>query len=82
MSWKPTIATANRHVCIGSLIRCFGSSENRGGATCVAAPVLRIQGEDSKFVALAIVNDPKRVREALVQYMGMYPQDAAYHKLG
>ena len=49
----------------------------RGGADVV----LRIQGEDSKFIAMAIENDPKRVREALVHYLGMFPQDAAYHQI-
>ena len=75
--------TPVRYIRVGNLIRCFTSSENmwwrnlRGGADVM----LRVQGEDKKFRATAIENDPDRIREALVHYLGAYPQDAAYHKI-
>ena len=49
----------------------------RGGAEVM----LRVQGENKKFRATAIENDPDRVREALVHYLRKYPQDAAYHDI-
>ena len=75
--------TPVRYVRVGNLIRCFTSSENmwwrnlRGGADVM----LRAQGEDKKFRATAIENDPDRIREALVHYLRKYPQDAAYLKI-
>ena len=75
--------TPVRYVRIGNLIRCFTSFENmwwrnlRGGADVA----LHIQGEDKKFVATPIEDDPERVRAALVHYLGVYPQDAAYHQI-
>ena len=75
--------TPVRYIRVGNLIRCFTSSENmwwrnlRGGADVM----LRVQGEDKKFRATAIENDPDRIREALVHYLRKYPQDAAYHKI-
>jgi len=43
--------------------------------------MLRVQGEDKKFRATAIENDPDRIREAVVRYLRKYPQDAAYLKI-
>ena len=75
--------TPVRYIRVGNLIRCFTSSENmwwrnlRGGADVM----LRVEGENKKFRATAIENDPDRIREALVHYLGAYPQDAAYHEI-
>ena len=75
--------TPVRYIRDGNLIRCFTSAENkwwrnmRGGAEVM----LRVQGENKKFRATAIENDPDRVREALVHYLRKYPQDAAYHDI-
>ena len=75
--------TPVRYVRVGKMIRCFTSSETkwwrnlRGGADVT----LRVQGEDRKFRATPIENDPVRVREALAHYLEVYPQDAAYHEI-
>ena len=75
--------TPVRYIRDGNLIRFFTSAENkwwrnmRGGAEVM----LRVQGENKKFRATAIENDPDRVREALVHYLRKYPQDAAYHDI-
>lgn len=42
---------------------------------------LRIAGEDRRYHAVAVWDDPPRVREALLQYFEAYPQDAAYHEV-
>lgn len=75
--------TPVRYIRAGNLIRCFTSSDNKWWRNLRdgAEVTLRIQGEDKKFIATAIENDPDRVREALVHYLGVYPQDAAYHEI-
>ena len=75
--------TPVRYIRVGDLIRCFTSAENkwwrnlRGGADVM----LRVQGENKKFRAAAIEDDPDRIREALVHYLAAFPQDAAYHEI-
>lgn len=75
--------TPVRYIRAGNLIRCFTSAENtwwrnlRGGSEVM----LRVQGENKKFRATAIENDPDRIREALLHYLRKYPQDAAYHDI-
>ncbi len=49
----------------------------RGGADVV----LRLKGQDRPFHATVIENDPDRVREALVNYLELFPQDAAYQDI-
>lgn len=75
--------TPVRYVRVDGLVRCFTSSENlwwrnlRGGA-----PVcLRIAGEERPYHALAIHDDPPRIRAALQHYLTLFPQDAAYHEI-
>jgi hypothetical protein len=75
--------TPVRYVQTGDNVRCFTSAETlwwrslRGGADVV----LRLQGEDRSFHATVIDNDPTRIREALENYLELYPQDAAYHDI-
>ncbi len=75
--------TPVRYVRVGDTVRCFTSSENqwwrnmRDGAEVV----LRIQGEDKRYRATAIENDPTQVRNGLEYYLGIFPQDAAYHDI-
>jgi hypothetical protein len=70
-----------RYVRTGEAIRCFTSPETlwwrnlRGGAEVN----LRIAGTDRLYEATVVEDDPDRVREALRHYLGLYPQDAAYH---
>ncbi len=74
--------TPVRYVRVGDTVRCFTSPENlwwrnlRGGA-----PVsLRIEGNERPYWA-TIQSDPGAVRSALTHYLGLFPQDAAYHEI-
>jgi hypothetical protein len=75
--------TPVRYVRDGDTIRCFTSAENqwwrnlRGGADVV----LRTQGHDAPYHAVAIENNPTEVKKQLVHYLGLFPQDAAYHDI-
>lgn len=76
--------TPVRYIRVGEAVRCFTSSENqwwrnlKGGADVV----LRIEGEDKRYYARAIYDEPDKVREALMGYLSHFPQDAAYHDIG
>ena len=75
--------TPVRYVRVGDTVRCFTSPENlwwrnlRGGA----AVSLRIEGQELPYWAAPLENDPAAVRAALVHYLGLFPQDAAYHEI-
>ena len=75
--------TPVRYIRIGTTVRCFTSAKNqwwrnlRDGADVV----LRIEGVDKPYHAIAIVNDPDTIRGALRDYLGLFPQDAAYHDI-
>ncbi len=64
-------------------VRCFTSAENqwwrnlRGGADVV----LRIDGRDAPYYATAVENNPDEVKKWLRYYLGLFPQDAAYHDI-
>ncbi len=64
-------------------IRCFTTSDTqwwrnlRGGADVV----LRVRGKDSPYKAVAIENNPEEVKKWLIYYLGLFPQDAAYHDI-
>lgn len=72
-----------RYVNAGDTVRCFTSAETlwwrslRGGADVV----LRLKGRDRPYHATVIENDPERIREALENYLKIFPQDAAYHDI-
>jgi hypothetical protein len=78
-----TFTTPVRYVETDGIIRCFTASENkwwrnlRGGAEVV----LRIRGKDMAYQAIAIEDNPEEVRKWLVYYLGLFPQDAAYHDI-
>jgi hypothetical protein len=75
--------TPVRYIRVDGVVRSFTSSENkwwrnlRGGAEVV----LRIEGKDREYHATAVSNDPPRVRAALLQYLALFPGDAAYHDI-
>lgn len=76
--------TPVRYVRLGGMVRCFTSAENtwwrnlRGGADVL----LRIEGVERPYHATSIEHDPATIREALKQYLTLFPQDAAYHRIG
>jgi hypothetical protein len=75
--------TPVRYIRNENRIRCFTSGENqwwrnlREGADVI----LRIEGKDAKYHAIAIFDDPARVRQGLEDYLKVFPQDAAYHDI-
>ena len=75
--------TPVRYVTAGDNVRCFTSAETlwwrslQGGADVE----LRLKGQDRPFHATVIENDPDRVREALLNYLELFPQDAAYQDI-
>ncbi len=75
--------TPVRYIQNDQTIRCFTSSENqwwrnfRGGANVV----LRVRGKDCPYKAVAIENNPEEVKKWLIYYLGLFPQDAAYHNI-
>ena len=75
--------TPVRYIQNDRTVRCFTSSENqwwrnlRGGADVV----LHVRGKSSPYRAVAIENNPEEVRKWLIYYLGLFPQDAAYHEI-
>lgn len=75
--------TPVRYVWDGDAVLCFTSASNqwwrnlRGGADVT----LRLDGADVDYFATAIDNDPNEVRKWLDYYLGIFPQDAAYHNV-
>lgn len=75
--------TPVRYVREGETVRCFTASENqwwrnlRGGTDVV----LRIEGQDMPYHAVVVENNPEEVRKWLQYYLGLFPQDAAYHDI-
>lgn len=75
--------TPVRYIREGETVRCFTSTEHqwwrnlRGGADVI----LRIEGQDKPYFATAIENNPEETRRQLQRYLGMFPQDAAYHDI-
>ncbi|MDA0788855.1 MAG: nitroreductase/quinone reductase family protein [Proteobacteria bacterium] len=80
---KKVFTTPVRYIETQGTVRCFTSSENlwwrnlRGGADVV----LRIKGKDLPYHAKAIDDNPEEVEKWLVHYLGLFPQDAAYHDI-
>jgi len=75
--------TPVRYIRDGDTVRCFTSAENqwwrnlRGGADVV----LRLEGRDARYHAHAVDNDPEEIKQWLQYYLGLFPQDAAYHEI-
>jgi hypothetical protein len=78
-----TFTTPVRYIAVDGRIRCFTSQDTawwrnlRGGADVT----LRIQGQDRRYSAIAIENEPEKTRAALIHYLRLFPQDAAYHDI-
>ncbi len=75
--------TPVRYLRVGDTIQCFTSPETlwwrnlQGGADVV----LRLKGQDKRYHATVLDNDPGQIREALIHYLGVFPQDAGYHDI-
>lgn len=75
--------TPVRYVAVEGNVYCFTSATNqwwrnvRDGAEVV----LRLQGQQSRYLATAIEGEPEQTRKWLIYYLGLFPQDAAYHDI-
>ena len=80
---KRLFTTPVRYVRVGDSVRCYTNSETlwwrnlQGGAEVT----LRIEGEEKRYRAEAIHDEPAKIREALQHYLSVFPQDAAYHEI-
>jgi deazaflavin-dependent oxidoreductase (nitroreductase family) len=75
--------TPVRYIKKGDKVRCFTAAENqwwrnlRSGASVS----LLIKGQSTDYQAQAVFDDPVDIKKQLVAYLGMFPQDAAYHDI-
>ena len=75
--------TPVRYVLVDGVFRCFTSANTlwwrnlKGGAEVV----LRIEGKEARYRADAIFDQPERIKSALIHYLALFPQDAAYHDI-
>ena len=75
--------TPVRYLRVDGVVRCFTAASNRwwrnlrDGATVT----LLIAGQQARYQALAIADDPPRIRAALQHYLALFPADAAYHEI-
>jgi hypothetical protein len=78
-----SFTTPVRYIADGEVVRCFTSATNqwwrnlRGGADVV----LRLHGQNARYHAIAIENDPPAVKTWLTFYLAKFPQDAEYHNI-
>jgi deazaflavin-dependent oxidoreductase (nitroreductase family) len=75
--------TPVRYVRIGDVVRCFTSPESQWWRNLrqESDVVLRIEGEDKTYRAVATHQDADSIREGLRHYLALFPQDAAYHEI-
>ena len=75
--------TPVRYIQAGDTIKCFTAAENqwwrnlRSGARVS----LLIKGQLNDYQAHAIFDDPTAIKQQLVSYLSLFPQDAAYHEI-
>ena len=75
--------TPVRYIQDGDTVKCFTAAENqwwrnlRSGARVS----LLIKGQLSDYQAQAIFDDPADIKQQLVSYLSLFPQDAAYHEI-
>ena len=76
--------TPVRYVLVDGVIRCFTSATTlwwrnlKGGSEVM----LRVAGKEAWYRADAIFDEPERIESALIHYLALFPQDAAYHDIG
>ena len=75
--------TPVRYIKTGDTVRCFTAAENqwwrnlRDGARVS----LLLKRQSGQYHAQAIFDNPAVIREQLVAYLKLFPQDAAYHEI-
>jgi len=75
--------TPVRYIKTGETIRCFTARENQWwrNLRSPAEVHLRIRGKTIRYEAQAVHEDAAEIRKWLVFYLGLFPQDAAYHDI-
>lgn len=75
--------TPVRYIKTDDTVRCFTAAENQWwrNLRTPAEVKLHIQGQTKSYMARAIADDSEEIRKWLVFYLGLYPQDAAYHDI-
>jgi deazaflavin-dependent oxidoreductase (nitroreductase family) len=75
--------TPVRYIKTGETIRCFTSAENQWwrNLKSPAEVQLRTKGKTGRYMAKAVHEDHVEIRKWLVFYLGLFPQDAAYHNI-
>ena len=80
---KRQFTTPVRYLPVDDAIQCFTSPDTqwwknmRDGAQVT----LRIKNEEKSCRAIVIENDPDQIKEKLIHYLAVFPQDAAYHDI-
>ena len=75
--------TPVRYVRKGNVVQCFTSKSGgwwRNIASSREATLL-VGGSQSSFKADVVTDEPDRVRQALLDCLDLYPQDAVYHDI-
>jgi deazaflavin-dependent oxidoreductase (nitroreductase family) len=75
--------TPVRYVRKGNVVQCF-TSKGGGWWRNIAASgeaVLLLGGNQATFKADVVTNEPTRIRQALLDCLDLYPQDAVYHDI-
>jgi hypothetical protein len=75
--------TPVRYIQTGDTVRCFTAAENqwwrnlRDGAQVS----LLIKRQSGEYEAQAIFDNPTVIKEQLMSYLALFPEDAAYHDI-
>lgn len=74
-------STPLRYLRDGETIRCFTSKDTRWWRNLRkgARVWLTLQGVGAPYQASIIVDEPRRIRQLLTDYLRQHPGDAAYH---
>jgi len=75
--------TPVRYVRTDTGIRCFTSEEVQWWRNVRANPrvTLRVRGVSRQYRASILEGDPTAIRQHLIDYLAIFPQDAAYHEI-
>ena len=75
--------TPVRYIQTGNTVRCFTAAENQWwrNLRSSARVSLLIKGQLGDYEAQAIFDKPEDIKQQLVSYLALFPQDAAYHDI-
>ena len=75
--------TPVRYIQKGDTVRCFTAAENQWWRNLRegARVSLLIKRQSAEYDAKAIFDNPVYIKEQLVSYLSLFPEDAAYHDI-